>query len=221
MATDPTNLRQRLALARLYVLIDGRSSPDALAALARSLITAGVDMLQLRDKTLDDRRLLDRARLLRDLTLAANTLLIINDRLDIALLAKADGVHVGQDDLDIEDVCALAGPNFLAGVSTHSLEQSRQAARGGADYIGCGPTFASETKQFVHFPGIEFLRAVSREISLPAFAIGGISERNAPQVLEAGFHRIAVSAAVVEAADPATNARRLRNTLQESGKPPC
>jgi len=118
-------------------------------------------------------------------------------------------------------VRALAGPDFLIGVSTHSLEQARQAARGGADYLGCGPTFSSKTKQFARFPGIEFLRAVSREISLPAFAIGGISERNAPQVLEAGFHRIAVSAAVVEAADPATKARRLLDLLRQSGKPTC
>jgi thiamine-phosphate pyrophosphorylase len=90
----------------------------------------------------------------------------------------------------------------------------------GADYIGCGPTFASKTKQFSQFPGLEFLRAASREISLPAFAIGGISETNASQVIEAGIQRVAVSAAVVEAADPAMSACRLLQMLHESDIPP-
>jgi thiamine-phosphate pyrophosphorylase len=98
-------------------------------------------------------------------------------------------------------------------VSTHCLAQARQAVTDGADYLGCGPAFASSTKQFDQYPGLALLRAVRREISLPAFAIGGISERNLPQVLETGFRRIAVSAAVIQAEDPSTAARRLLEML--------
>ena len=148
--------RERLAAARLYVLIDGRGSQEAFAALARSLVAAGVDVLQLRDKNLDDRPLLGRARLLRELIGEASTLLIVNDRPDLALLAEADGVHVGQEELMVDDVRKVVGPDLLVGVSTHSLAQARQAEHDGADYIGCGPTFPSATKHFERFPGVEF-----------------------------------------------------------------
>jgi thiamine-phosphate pyrophosphorylase len=91
------------------------------------------------------------------------------------VLCRADGVHVGQEELTIRDVRQIVGPEMLVGVSTHSIEQARQAVLDGASYLGCGPTFPSETKHFDHFPGLDFLRQVAAEISLPAFAIGGIT----------------------------------------------
>jgi thiamine-phosphate pyrophosphorylase len=215
---------ERLAAARLYVLTDGAASECAFVERVQSLIEAGVHVIQLRDKNLDDRTLLARARLLRQiiddtsaergsgrgcegekqsslsLPLSLSPpLFIVNDRPDIALLVRADGVHVGQDELSVHDARQIVGPDALIGVSTHTIEQARQAVLEGANYLGCGPTFPSSTKHFDHFPGLEFLRQVAAEISLPAFAIGGIAAENVRQVLAAGFSRIAVGGAIVDA----------------------
>ncbi len=203
----------RLQRARLYVLIDGGPDERSLAALVRGLIDAGVHVLQLRDKRLDQRLLLDRARILRELTAGTETLMVVNDRADLAALARADGVHVGQEDLSVKEVRSIVGPQALIGVSTHSLEQARRAVEDGASYLGVGPTFPSDTKTFDHFPGVELLRAVAAEIRLPAFAIGGIRAENVPQVLAAGFRRIAVSGAITHAADPVAAARELLKKL--------
>ncbi len=208
---------QRLDRARLYVLIDGRPSKDAFAGLVRTLVDAGVHVIQLRDKTLDDRCLLERARLLRQITRSSDTLFVVNDRADLAALAPADGVHVGQEDLTIKDARAIVGPDALIGFSTHSIEQARQAVLDGANYIGCGPVFPSGTKQFDRFPGLELLRAVAAEIRLPAFAVGGITRANLPEVMATGFRRVAVSGAVGGAADPAAAARELLAALEGPG----
>ncbi|MBN2295944.1 MAG: thiamine phosphate synthase [Pirellulales bacterium] len=199
--TITTTARHRLASAKLYVLIDGRSSPREFESMVRALIESGVDIIQLRDKILDDRQLLARARQLAALTSACNTLFIMNDRPDLAALAGADGVHVGQGELSVKDARSIVGPHALVGVSTHSLEQARGAVLDGADYIGVGPTFPSGTKQFDDFPGIELLEAVSARIRLPAFAIGGIDASNVERVIAAGFTRIAVSGAITSAGD--------------------
>lgn len=205
-----------LANARLYVLVDGRDTPDAFDALARELIAAGVDVIQLRDKRLADRELLQRARRLGELTAGTNTLFIMNDRADLAAIAGADGVHVGQDELSVAEARTIVGPGALIGVSTHSLAQAQQAEADGADYIGVGPTFASTTKLFdaSELTGLELLRAVAAEVRLPAFAIGGIGPDNVREVLAAGFSRVAVSGAVVSAADPAAAAGDLRQMMQ-------
>ena len=200
---------ERLQNARLYVLIDGAPSQDAFAQRVRPLIEAGVHMLQLRDKRLDDRALLARARLLRGLTAGTGTLCIMNDRPDLATLAGADGVHLGQEDLAVKQARLIVGPDALIGVSTHSIEQARQAVLEGANYLGVGPVFPSGTKHFEEFPGLGLLRAVAAEIRLPAFAIGGIDSQNVAQVRAAGFGRIAVSGAIQTAPDPAAAARQL------------
>jgi thiamine-phosphate pyrophosphorylase len=206
---------ERLAAARLCVLVDGRPSVVEFRRLVESLVAAGVHMIQLRDKSLADRELVARARLLRELARGRRTLLIINDRPDLAALAAADGVHVGQDDLSVKDARTVVGPRALVGVSTHSLEQARQAVLDGADYLGVGPTFPSGTKSFEQFPGVELLRAVANEIRLPAFAIGGIDCGNAPQVLATGMTRMAVGGAILQSADPAIAAGELLRALRE------
>jgi thiamine-phosphate pyrophosphorylase len=215
--------RSRLADARLYVLLDGCSSECAFAELATDLVAAGVHVLQLRDKRLADRELLGRAKLLRRIideqagerASSGTPLFIMNDRPDLAVLAQADGVHVGQEELTLRDVRQIVGPQMLVGVSTHSLAQARQAVLDGANYLGCGPTFPSATKSFAEFPGLEFLQQVAAEISLPAFAIGGITAENLPQVLRTGFRRVAVSSAVAAQSDPAAAARELLARLGE------
>ena len=213
----------RLACAKLYVLIDGGPSECAFAERVQDLIAAGVQVLQLRDNQLDDRALLSRARLLRrvlDNTTTHHspltTLFILNDRPDIALLARADGVHVGQEELSVHDVRQIVGPNLLVGVSTHTIEQARQAVLDGANYLGCGPTFPSGTKHFDRFPGLEFLRQVAAEISLPAFAIGGITLENLSQVRANGFTRVAVGGLIATSSDPGQMAALLGRMVESS-----
>ncbi len=191
----------RLAKAQLYVLLDGRKTAEEFATIVQSLIAGGVHIIQLRDKQLDDRTLLSRARHLRELTNGTSTLFIMNDRPDLARLSQADGVHVGQEELAVKDCRAILGVEPLVGVSTHSLEQARQAILDGANYIGVGPTFPSATKNFKQFTGLDFLRQVAREIRLPTFAIGGITAENLNEVISTGVRRFAVSNALVNAPD--------------------
>jgi thiamine-phosphate pyrophosphorylase len=211
---------ERLAESRLYVLVDGGESEALFGQLVSSLVEARVSIIQLRDKRLADRELVARARLLGELVRATPTLFVMNDRPDLAVLAEADGVHVGQEELAVKDARRIVGPRALVGASTHSLEQARAAVLDGADYIGVGPTFPSGTKEFTHFTGTELLAAVAAEIRLPAFAIGGVTADNLPEVLAAGFDRVAVSGAVTGARDPAAAARRLVEMLRYGADSP-
>ncbi|MBL8830094.1 MAG: thiamine phosphate synthase [Planctomycetaceae bacterium] len=214
---DVTQRRSReWDTCQLYVLLDGCESLAAFTTLAQQLIAAGVDVLQLRDKRLADRELLERGRRLRELTRDSATRFIMNDRADLAVLADADGVHVGQEELTVKDARTIVGPRRLVGVSTHSLEQARQAVLDGADYIGVGPTFPSQTKNFEQFPGVELLRAVAAEIRLPAFAIGGITLPRLDEVLATGIRRVAVSGAIVAAVDPVVAVNEFRARLSQS-----
>ncbi|TWT48353.1 thiamine phosphate synthase [Botrimarina hoheduenensis] len=203
----------RLASARLYVILDGSGSLADFSALVTSLCQAGVGVVQLREKGLCDRALVCFARAM--VTAAADfpTLTIVNDRPDLAVLAGADGVHVGQEELSVHDARAIVGPQRLIGVSTHNVEQLKQAVKSGADYVGLGPTFPSKTKRFESFAGLDFLREAAVTTSLPAYAIGGITEENLADVLATGAQRIAVSAAVTGSAEPAEAARRLLKQL--------
>ncbi|WP_233207174.1 MULTISPECIES: thiamine phosphate synthase [Pirellulaceae] len=197
----------------IYVLIDGQASQPVFESLVTKLLHAKADVIQLRDKNLDDRTLVARAQCLRQQTVGTGTKFIVNDRPDIARIVSADGVHVGQEELTVAQARMVLGPGKLVGVSTHDINQARQAIRDGADYIGVGPTFPSGTKSFDHFPGLDFLREVAAEITLPAFAIGGITADNAAQVTAAGIHRVAVSGCVNQARDPRAVIDSLRSLL--------
>jgi thiamine-phosphate pyrophosphorylase len=206
--------QQRLAAAHLYVLVDGCTDEAAFVTIVESLLRARVDVIQLRDKALDDRALVIRARLLRALIPKdSETLFIVNDRPDLAILAGADGVHVGQEELPVRDIRKVVGPEMIVGVSTHTIPQVRQAVFEGANYIGCGPTFPSPTKEFEAFPGLEFLRQVAGECSLPAFAIGGITQSNLSEVLATGFTRVAVSSSITTATNAEEEARLMLQKL--------
>lgn len=207
---------KQLDSVRLYVLVDGRRSAEEFRALIGELIAAGVGAIQLRDKHLDDRTLLKRARKLRELTRGTSTLFIMNDRPDLAVLTRADGVHVGQNELAVREIRAIAGTDAIVGVSTHSIEQARQAVVDGANYIGVGPTFPSQTKQFDEFTGMDLLSQVASEISLPAFAIGGINADNLPDVLATGVSRIAVSSTVAASQSPRQAADELLTALKSA-----
>ena len=187
----------------------------------QSFVRAGVDVIQLRDKQLADRHLLERARRLRELTRSSPTLFVMNDRPDLANLADADGVHVGQDELAVDDARSIAGPELLVGVSTHSVAQARQAVLDGADYIGVGPTFPSTTKHFETFTGLDLLRQVSSEANLPTFAIGGINLDNLAAVLATGCRRVAVSGAVQTADEPTAAVERIKRRLVQNRPRTC
>lgn len=217
MALETAHL-VRLEGARLYVLVDSGPTPEAFEQRAEAIVAAGAHVVQLRDKQLSDRELIDRARRLRQIT-RGRALFIMNDRPDLAVLADADGVHVGQEELSVKDARTIVGPRRLVGVSTHTLAQARQAALDGASYIGCGPTFPSGTKSFEQLAGLDFLRAVAAEIRLPAFAIGGITLDTLPDVLQAGFTRVAVSGAIVKASDPGSEVAAWLSRL--SASPPA
>ncbi len=207
---------QSLKDAHLYVLIDGthwKESPEKFEAAVQTLIDAKVDLIQFRDKTLSDRDHVTIGKRLTELTRPTSARWIMNDRADLALATDADGVHLGQDDISVSDGRRLVGASKLIGVSTHSLDQARQAVIDGANYIGVGPVFPSTTKAFDSHVGLELVSEVAGEIKLPAFAIGGINVDNVSDVVKAGFSRVAVSAAVSGADDPLSAAKALKSML--------
>ena len=207
------NARDRLRDAQLYVLVTQSLCKASLVGTVKEAILGGAQVIQLREKEMDDAALLAVARDLRQMTRAHGVLLIINDRPDIARLSEADGVHLGQEDLAIHDARRIVGPDMLVGVSTHGLEQLRKAILQGADYVGVGPTFPSATKSFDAFAGLAFVREAFVETTLPAFAIGGIHLGNIAEVVAAGARRVAVSHAICAADDPRQAAARLRAAL--------
>ncbi|MCS6851798.1 MAG: thiamine phosphate synthase [Gemmataceae bacterium] len=212
--------RQRLADACLYLLVSGSGCVAALDWTIHEAIAGGVQIVQLREKHLSDRELLERARKVRLWTRQAGALFIVNDRPDIARLAEADGVHLGQDDLPVREARRILGPGPMIGVSTHNLEQLRQAVLDGATYVGVGPTFPSGTKEFETFAGLDFVRQAAAATSLPAFVLGGISPRTLPAALEAGARRVAVSQAICQADDPRAAAAELRRLLEQAAAQP-
>ncbi|MGZ3385246.1 MAG: thiamine phosphate synthase, partial [Isosphaeraceae bacterium] len=205
-----------LGEAKLMVLVGGLPTLGDLIWIVGEALAGGADIIELREKNLADRELLSRAREVRILTAQAKARFILNDRPDLARLAGADGVHVGQDDLSIRDTRRIVGPNLLIGVSTHDRAQLDAAILAGAGYVGVGPVFPSATKEFSEpeLAGLAFVQAAAETTNIPWFAIGGITEENVERVLAAGAARIAVSAAVVRAERPRRAATRLKARLE-------
>jgi len=199
----------------LCVITDSRqgSGRDHLE-IARAALVGGAEMIQLRDKTGSLRELLPQACAIRLLCRSHGALFIVNDRLDLALAAEADGAHVGQEDLPAVEARRLLGPNRILGVSTHSVDQALAAREAGADYIGFGPMFPTGTKQTGYSPrGPAILREVRNAVSFPILAIGGITLENVGVVIAAGATAPAVISAVVGAADIAAAAAALRQRV--------
>jgi len=200
----------------LYVLItESICHGGSWLKAAEGAIAGGADCLQLREKSLESGELLRRATRLVQLCRAAGVPCIINDRPDIAVLSGADGVHVGQGDLPAIEARKIVGPDRIVGVSTHHLDQAKQAVLDGADYIGAGPFFRSSTKPRDFTAGPQYARQVAEQISIPAVAIAGITEQNLDEVLATGIRAIAVSSAVVGCEDAESAARRLKSRMTE------
>ncbi len=205
--------RERMAAVKLYVLITESFCRLPWLRTAELAIEGGADCLQLREKDMPGAQLLDRATQLANLCHKASVVCIINDRIDIALAAGADGVHLGQDDMPALAARKILGHEKIIGVSTHNLDHARRAVADGADYIGVGPTFPSSTKPRDFIAGLEYAAQAAREIDLPAFAISGIGPENVDKVLAAGISRIAVAASVTGSQDPAAAARAIKIKL--------
>lgn len=201
----------RMANVRLYVLITESACKGPWLQVAEHAIAGGADCLQLREKSLESGELLHRAQSLVTLCRKHGVISIINDRPDIAIMAGADGVHVGQGDLPCREVRKLVGTGKIVGVSTHCIDHARAAVMDGADYIGVGPIFHSPTKPRDFLPGLDYARHVAETIKLPAVAIAGITEENVAQVMATGLRAVAVTAAVVGSDDPRAAASRLKH----------
>ena len=194
----------------LYAILDAgpNLSTESVMSLAERLADAGVQLVQYRDKRGTARKIFDVSASLVARLGPRGVRVIVNDRADIAAMAGAGGVHVGQEDLPVEDARRVCGKSLWVGVSTHNLEQLRAAGRTSADYIAVGPIFPTSTKENPDpVVGIEFLRAARKITGKPLVAIGGITVESAGEVYAAGADSVAVIGDLMSARDPAARAR--------------
>jgi thiamine-phosphate pyrophosphorylase len=201
--------RELVKDVQLYLVTDAAPQDRPLETYLTDVIEAGVGMVQLRDRTLSDRRLVETARLFAQVCRENGALFIVNDRLDVALLAGADGIHVGQDDAHVDDVRRIAGHDFIIGLSTHSPEQVDAAGRTDVDYIGVGPVYETPTKPGRPAVGLELVRYAAGNARGPFFPIGGIDPVTAPDVVAAGARSLCVLRSIARADDPAAAVRAL------------
>lgn len=197
----------------LCVITDETASPEFIAEQA---LRGGAGMIQLRRKQASGSELYGWACRLQELCRHHGALFIVNDRTDIALAARADGVHLGQEDLPLAEARRLLGPEAIIGISTASIEEAQEAERNGADYIGFGHLYPTGSKEKRTPPvGLGELQRVAASVSIPVVAIGGITLQTAPAVIAGGASGIAVISAVTGAPEPAKAARALREAMQE------
>ncbi|MBI3058463.1 MAG: thiamine phosphate synthase [Deltaproteobacteria bacterium] len=195
----------------LYAIFDpSQSRGRPLSTILQDLLAGGVGIIQLRAKETAAKEFLRLAREMRGLTRPAGCLFIVNDRLDIALAAQADGVHLGQEDLPLAIARKLMGREKIIGISTHDLAQAKEAERGGADYIGFGPIFGTATKDTGYSArGLAMLKEIRKAVKIPIVAIGGINETNVAQVWEAGADAAAIISDLMGAEDLAGKVKRI------------
>ncbi len=200
---------------KLYLVTNSdkfATEDDFLDAVALAL-QGGVDVLQLREKNMSAKKVLELGKKLKLLCSEYGAIFIVNDRIDIAAVLDADGVHLGQDDLDVKSAREILGKDKIVGISTHAPEQALKAVADGADYIGVGPVFATPTKEGRIPVGLDYVKWASENIDIPAFAIGGIDEENIDEVLNAGAKRVAVVRAIINAKSPQKAAQSFCKTL--------
>jgi thiamine-phosphate pyrophosphorylase len=207
---------ERLSLPPFYAIVDAEQAIGGAELALRHVLEGGAKIVQLRAKKMNSRELLDLAKQARQLTDAFHCQLIINDRIDIALASNADGAHLGQDDLP-----AYAGRKLLhdkvLGISTHSVEQAREAERCGADYIGFGPIFGTRTKDTGYRArGLEMLQQIRATTPIPIVAIGGITESTIRDVWSAGAHSCAIISDVLRSDDLTAKVRRILALRQDA-----
>jgi thiamine-phosphate pyrophosphorylase len=208
MGMNRRRIKQRLAVYLVLGLEDG-GGKDAVQ-IARSALEGGITLLQLREKNAPLPQLLEVGGEIRDLCREYHVPFIVNDRIDVAMLLDADGVHVGQEDIPCRLARRLLGSDKLIGVSASTLEEARMAAQDGADYIGVGAIYATATKGDAGEPiGTSLITEIAELLQIPQVGIGGIRLDNAAAVIEAGADGIAVVSAITQSGDPAAAARKL------------
>jgi len=206
----------RRAALRRYLVTDGRAgSVERLVVICAAALDGGITTVQLRAKGWTDRQLLEAAVALRSLCRDAGALLIVNDRVDIALASGADGVHLGVDDLPVAAARRMLGPGALVGYSPETDADRQQAERDGADYLGVGPVYGTTTKGDAGAAiGVEGIRQAVAATALPVVGIGGITVETAAAVIEAGAAGVAVVGAIFLAGDPRDAAARLAEAVE-------
>lgn len=205
----------RLVMPRLYVILDAELVHRSILKFAEQLIDAGVRVLQYRDKSGTPAAMLETSSSLAKFANEAGVSFFVNDRPDIAFLANATGVHVGQNDLSVEQARAIVGPQRWVGVSTHNREQFAKAAASSADYIAIGPIFATKSKANPDpVVGVEMIRELRAITQKPIVAIGGVGLDRAEEVLRAGADSVAVISDILLAADPIERARQFVKKLE-------
>ncbi len=185
---------------KLYLITDRKLFPDdySLFTAVEDALKAGVRAIQLREKDLPVRELLDMAYKMRELTARYNARLFINDRADIAMCVNADGVHLGQTSMPVYAVKKVVGNRMMIGVSTHNLDEALAAEMEGADFITFGPIYKTPSKiRFGEPVGVESLKIVTKKVSIPVFGIGGIKPDNAKEVINAGAYGIALISGIL------------------------
>lgn len=209
---------RQLPRTDIYAITDSRLSLGRnIDEVVSQLLAAGVSIIQYREKKKKAGEMLWECRIIRELTQKAGAFFIVNDHIDIAMLVGADGVHIGQEDLPVTEVRRLVGDKCVIGLSTHSPEQARSAIEQGADYIGVGPIFATQTKEDVCAPvGLEYLDYVARNLSIPFVAIGGIKEHNISQVASHGASCCCLVSELVGAKDIPAKVAAVRKAMHGS-----
>jgi thiamine-phosphate pyrophosphorylase len=205
----------RLVLPRLYVILDAALLTTPESDCAQKLVDAGVRLLQYRNKSASTRELFESSRRLSAHLIPQGVTFLVNDRADVVSLAAASGVHLGQEDLGVEEARVVIGPERLVGVSTHNLQQFQQAAATSADYLAVGPVFATSTKANPDpVVGTDFIRQVRGLTNKPIVAIGGITLDRAAEVIQAGADSVAVISDILRAPDPGKRARQYVDLLE-------
>lgn len=197
----------------LYVVTQAPRPGKTYGDMVSAACAGGADVVQLRDKTLSSRELFRLAKDLQAICDKTGTLFILNDRVDVALAADVDGVHVGQEDLPVRVVRQMMGHKKLIGCSTHSTAQALAAVGDGADYISCGPLFATPTKPDYSPVGLDLVKEYHQLVRTPFVAIGGIDATNVAQAIAAGADRVAVVRAISGAPDVEMAARGLKELV--------
>ena len=206
----------RLEDARLYCVTSPPLQGLSYEETVEKALKGGADIVQLREKSIPAGEMTDLGKRLRDLCRHHEALFIVNDRLDVALASGADGVHLGQDDLPLKEARKIAEdlPDFIIGVSTHSLDQALKAQSEGADYIGCGPIFSTPTKPDYRAQGLDLIRQYRQQIHIPFVAIGGMDETNIEEAVSAGARCVAAVRAVFGNDDIEGAVRSLKSKIR-------
>jgi len=205
-------------ISNLYVITGEEFSKGrSTAQVVEQALKGGAQVIQLREKKYSTAKLIELGKQLRKLTLEYQATFIVNDRVDVALAVDADGVHLGQDDMPLADARKLLGTKKIIGISVDNLVEAKKAEKTGADYIGVGPIFPTNSKDDAAAPlGLDTLKDIAQNITIPIVAIGGINTTNVSQVIKAGADAISVISAIVSAADIEKAARILANIISQT-----